>query len=37
MYVLQEAKPGEETTVVVERADGRIRLDITFGESSGAR
>jgi C-terminal processing protease CtpA/Prc len=37
MYVLQEAKPGEETTVVVERADGRIRLDITFGESSGTR
>ena len=37
MYVLQEAKPGEETTVVAERADGRIRLDITFGESSGAR
>ena len=35
---MKDVAPRKEyTTVVVERADGRIRLDITFGESSGAR
>jgi Tol biopolymer transport system component len=37
MYVLQEAKPGDETTVVAERGEIRIELAVTFGSSSGVR
>ena len=37
MYVLREARPGEESTVVVERDGERIERPVTFGESAGAR
>ena len=37
MYVLREARPGEESTVVVERDGERIERSVTFGESAGAR
>ena len=33
MYVLQEARPGQETTVVVERGGERLTLPVTFGSS----
>ena len=35
MYILREARPGEASTVVVERGDATIRRPITFGESAG--
>ena len=35
MYVLREAMPGEESTVVVEREGERVELPVTFGESTG--
>jgi C-terminal processing protease CtpA/Prc len=34
MYVLQSAKPGDSTTVVVERNGERIALPVTFGTST---
>ena len=34
MYVLREAKPGEQATVIVERDGGRIERPVTFGESA---
>ena len=34
MYVLRDAKPGEQSSVVVERGDERIEVPITFGTSS---
>lgn len=37
MYVLREARPGEESTVVVERDGERIERPVTFGESAGTR
>ena len=37
MYVLQEAKPGDLTTVVVERGADRLELVVTFSASSGVR
>ncbi len=37
MYVLREAKPGEETTVVVERGGERLTLTITYGERQRVR
>ena len=37
MYVLREARPGEESTVVVERDGARIERPVTFGESTGTR
>ncbi|MCZ0953814.1 MAG: M28 family peptidase [Rhodospirillaceae bacterium] len=37
MYVLRESRPGEETTVVVERDGERIERPVTFGESAGTR
>ena len=37
MYVLREVKPGEESSVVVERAGERIQRPVTFGESTGVR
>ncbi len=37
MYVLREAKPGEQSNVVVEREGERIERPVTFGESSGTR
>ncbi len=37
MYVLREAKPGEQSNVIVEREGERIERPVTFGESSGTR
>ena len=37
MYVLREARPGEASTVVVERDGERIERPVTFGESAGTR
>ena len=37
MYVLQEAKPGEQGTVVAERDGERIERPVTFGESARTR
>ena len=37
MYVLREARPGEESTVVVERDGERIERPVIFGESAGTR
>lgn len=37
MYVLQEAKPGEEASITVERNGERIQTTVTFGSSSRAR
>ena len=37
MYVLREARPGEESTVVVDRDGERIERSVTFGESTGTR
>lgn len=37
MYVLREARPGEESTVVVDRDGERIERSVTFGESAGTR
>ena len=34
MYVLREAKPGQEGKVVVERGDERIEVTVTFGTST---
>lgn len=34
MYILREKKPGEESTVVVERNGERSRRTVTFGESA---
>ena len=34
MYVLREAKPGQEASVVVERGDERIEATVTFGTST---
>jgi len=34
MYVLRDAKPGEEATFVAERGDERIEGTVTFGTSS---
>ncbi len=37
MYVLEDVKPGDESTVVIERDGERIQRSVTFGESSRAR
>ena len=37
MYVLGDAKPGEEATFVAERGDERIEGSVTFGTSSRTR
>jgi S1-C subfamily serine protease len=37
MYILREAKPGEESTVVVERDGDLIRRTVTFSESTRTR
>jgi S1-C subfamily serine protease len=37
MYILREAKPGEEGNVVVMRGDERIESSVVFGKSSRAR
>ena len=37
MYVLRDAKPGEEATFVAERGDERIEGSVTFGTSSRTR
>ena len=37
MYVLRDAKPGEEASIVVERSEERIETTITFGTSSRMR
>lgn len=37
MYVLRDARPGETSTVIVERGDERIEVDVTFGTSSRMR
>jgi Tol biopolymer transport system component len=37
MYVLRDAKPGEQASIVVERGDQRIETTITFGTSSRMR
>ena len=37
MYVLREARPGEGSTVVVERDGELIERSVTFGESTGNR
>ena len=37
MYVLRESRPGEASTVVVERDGERIERPVTFGESAGVR
>ena len=34
MYVLREAKPGQEASVVVERGEERIKAMVTFGTST---
>ena len=34
MYVLRQARPGEESTVVVERGGERLETAVTFGQSS---
>lgn len=35
MYVLREARPGDDSTVVVERDGERVELPVIFGESVG--
>lgn len=37
MYVLRESRPGEASTVVVERDGEWIERPVTFGESAGVR
>ncbi len=37
MYVLREVKPGEESTVVVERGSSRLTRSVTFGRSRRTR
>lgn len=37
MYVLREAKPGDEATVVVERDGERLTLPIVFGARQSVR
>ncbi|MCZ6619682.1 MAG: M28 family peptidase [Gammaproteobacteria bacterium] len=37
MYVLRDVKPGEESTVVVEREGALLRRAVTFGQSRRAR
>jgi Zn-dependent M28 family amino/carboxypeptidase/Tol biopolymer transport system component len=34
MYVLQGAKPGQKSSVTVEREGKKVTLDVTFGEST---
>jgi len=34
MFVLRNSKPGEKTTVTVERAGKQVTVDVTFGEST---
>jgi hypothetical protein len=34
MFVLKSSKPGEQTTVTVERAGKRVTMDVTFGQST---
>jgi hypothetical protein len=34
MFVLKSSKPGDKTTVTVERAGKRVTLDVTFGQST---
>jgi S1-C subfamily serine protease len=31
MFVLRKAKPGDKTTVVVDRGGKRVELEVTFG------
>ena len=35
MFILREARPGEASSVVVERGGATIRRPVTFGESTG--
>jgi membrane-associated protease RseP (regulator of RpoE activity) len=35
MFVLRKSKPGEKSTVTVERDGKRVTLDVTFGQSTG--
>jgi len=37
MYVLQQAKPGQHVTAVVERGEERLRLRVVFGERHDRR
>ena len=37
MYVLRTVKPGEASTVIVERNGERIEQPVTFGESTRSR
>jgi Tol biopolymer transport system component len=37
MYVLRDARPGQESSVVVERDGENVEREVTFGQSSGAR
>jgi Tol biopolymer transport system component len=37
MFVLREVRPGEESTVIIERGGESIQLAVTFGASSRAR
>ena len=37
MFVLREVRPGEESTVIIERADEPIQFSVTFGASSRTR
>jgi S1-C subfamily serine protease len=31
VYILRQAKPGDETTALVERDGEKVTLDVTFG------
>jgi Tol biopolymer transport system component len=35
MYVLRQSKPGEESTIVVERDGERVEMPVVFGQSTG--
>ena len=37
MFILREVRPGEESTVIIERAGESIQRAVTFGASSRAR
>ena len=37
MFVLREVRPGEESTVIIERAGEPIQFSVTFGASSRTR
>ena len=37
MYVLRAAKPGEASTVIIEREGERLEMPVTFGESTRTR